>query len=135
MRYMPSSRQQHGMIAAVALFVSSSWAEHGVSSIEDMHTQGRVQGLFEVRQEARIFIAGWNSVHHTNFEASEPNLKSGATTCAVPMRVEWVTKNYGMSGINVFVFCDRVVVSTKADRSSKWKMVVPVSDPKRKRKH
>ncbi|MCE4540660.1 hypothetical protein LXT12_25840 [Pelomonas sp. P7] len=114
----------NSLFGALLVITAIPATAQNTSSIEDMRTRGDWQGLYEVRQEARSFVAKWNSKHGTSFEALEPNLKAGAVACAVPLRAEWTTRLPGTNRSVVSVICDRTVHAG----GEKWKIPVAVAD-------
>lgn len=92
-------------------------------SIEQSRSTSEHEGLYEIRQEARKFLAAHNKKNRTKFQALDPNLKAQYPKCSTRMTVAWVPKNYGLSSPAVFVRCKKSV--SKHDR--KWEAIVLVS--------
>jgi len=92
--------------------------------IEDDRTNGVKHGLFEIREEARQFIATENLSRGTQWEVLDPNLKIQVPRCAVPLTVKWVPKTYGLSAPNVAVSCGRTVHDSWEKH---WNVFVPVT--------
>ena len=68
------------------------WTTHCFSStgIEDMRSNDAVHGLYEIREEARKFVAQENArTPQSEWEAMEPNLKVLVPRCAVPLKARW----------------------------------------------
>jgi len=80
-------------------------------------------GLFEIRKEARQFIARENASRGTHWQALDPNLKIFVPRCAVALTVQWVPRTYGLSAPNVAVICSRTV---DGSWERHWDVFVPV---------
>jgi hypothetical protein len=67
------------------------WATHcfSSSSIEGMRSNDVVHGLYEIREEARKFVAQENARTRGKWEASEPNLKVLVPRCATHLKARW----------------------------------------------
>jgi hypothetical protein len=68
------------------------WTTHCFSStsIEDMRSNDAVHGLYEIREEARNFVAQENARNHqSKWEALDPNLKVLVPRCAVALKARW----------------------------------------------
>lgn len=91
--------------------------------IEDDRSSAVKHGLFEIRQEARQFIASENVSRGTHWEALDANLKILVPRCAVPLTVRWVPKSYGLSAPNVAVICSRTI---DGSWEAHWDVFVPV---------
>ncbi|MCY1385052.1 hypothetical protein D9M69_733810 [compost metagenome] len=81
-----------------------------------------MQGLYEVREEARAFVKKWNVEHGSNYVVVDPNAKTLVPRCAVPLRSAWLEKHRGRAGEHVNVICDRSVHGS----IGKWDIPVPV---------
>jgi hypothetical protein len=92
-------------------------------SIETDRSTAEMHGLFEIRQEARDFVAKENAATHSGWVALEPNLKILVPRCTVPLETRWTPKSYGLTGRNVMVTCARAVGTTL----QKWNVNVPVT--------
>jgi|GEM_PF-2456344 len=109
------------MLAGAAPNCSASGVTyHG---IEDDRTNGVKHGLFEIREEARHFIASENVSRGTHWETLDPNLKLQVPRCAVALTVKWAPKTYGLSAPNVAVTCSRTIDGSWERR---WEVFVPV---------
>ncbi|MBY5437635.1 hypothetical protein HFO95_12865 [Rhizobium leguminosarum] len=95
----------------------ASWSIEPDRSTKDMH------GLFEIREEARRFIAHENAKGHQQWDVLEPNLKALVPRCAVPLETRWTPKSYGRSKPSVMVICPAAVPNTVMRR---WDVHVPV---------
>jgi len=91
--------------------------------IEDDRSNGVKHGLFEIREEARQFIARENLSRGAHWQALDPNLKIFVPRCAIPLTVRWVPKSYGLSAPNVAVTCRRTV---DGSWEKHWDVFVPV---------
>jgi hypothetical protein len=102
------------------------------TGIEDMRSNGAVQGLYEIREAARDFVARQNATGGVIWQAGEPNLKVFVPRCAVDLQARWETIRWPSSGKGaepaqhtrrvIAVSCARSV-----DRPPKWDVHVPVS--------
>jgi hypothetical protein len=97
----------------------------GGNPIDESHTTDSRHGLYEVREEARKFVAEFNAENHTYWLAGEPNLKSMVTKCAIPLRATWAPKSYGLTGKAVLVYCSKIIDGAHAERDQ-WTLQVPV---------
>jgi hypothetical protein len=112
------------------VFSTSCFAAEGTyRGIDDDRTGSGMHGLYEIREEARIFVAKENAKNHTEWIALDPNLKTVVPECAVPLKTKWVSKNYGMTGKNVWVICEKTV----NPKYPKWSVPVPVDNRPRTR--
>lgn len=94
-------------------------------SIEDDRSTTERHGLYEIREEAREFVAKENAKGQSTWVALDPNLKVVVPRCSVPLQTQWTPKSYGMTGRNVMVSCARVVGPMQ-----KWNVHVPVTPKK-----
>jgi hypothetical protein len=113
------------------------WATHCLSSsgIEDMRSNDVVQGLYEIREEARKFVAQENARTHGGWVASDPNLKIFVPRCEVPLTARWheiwwfdPVKSGELSRRSrrvIAVVCTRTASSPK-----EWSVHVPVDQGK-----
>jgi hypothetical protein len=94
----------------------ASWSIEADRSTADIH------GLFEIRQEARDFVAKENARDHGGWVALDPNMKILVPRCSVPLETRWTPGSQGLTGRNVMVTCARAVGTRK-----KWSVHVPVT--------
>lgn len=102
------------------------------TSIDQMRSNDVSHGLYEIREEARNFVARENARNRDQWEALEPNLKVFVPRCAVPLKARWdairwhaVSKSGELSQRSrrvVAVACTRTTVSA----SPAWDVHVPV---------
>ncbi|MBB3647535.1 hypothetical protein FHX14_003750 [Rhizobium sp. BK619] len=92
-------------------------------SIETDRSTEYKQGLFEIRQEARRFIAQENVSEHEQWNVLEPNAKVLVPRCAVPLQAQWTPKSLGRSKPSVMVVCPAAVPNAVMKR---WDVPVPV---------
>ena len=59
------------------------------TSIDQMRSNDVSHGLYEIREEARNFVARENARNRDQWEALEPNLKVFVPRCAVPLTARW----------------------------------------------
>ncbi|MDR6890252.1 hypothetical protein J2X67_004794 [Variovorax sp. 3319] len=90
-------------------------------SIEDARSTAEIHGLYEIREEARRFVARENATGQGDWIALDPNLKILVARCAVPLKTQWTPRSYGMTGRNVMVSCAQVALPHKP-----WNVHVPV---------
>ncbi|EJZ18862.1 hypothetical protein RCCGEPOP_23287, partial [Rhizobium sp. Pop5] len=62
-------------------------------SIETDRSTPEKHGLFEIREQARRFIAQENARGQEQWDVLEPNAKVLVPRCAVPLRAEWTPKS------------------------------------------
>ena len=79
--------------------------------------------LFEIREEARRFIAQENARESQQWDVLEPNAKVLVPRCAVPLQAQWTPKSLGRSQPSVVVICTAAVPNTVMKR---WDVHVPV---------
>lgn len=91
--------------------------------IETDRSTAEKHGLFEIREEARSFVAKENAITHSGWVALDPNMKVLVPRCSVPLETKWTPKSYGLTGRNVMVTCTRAVGTTL----QKWHVNVPVT--------
>ncbi|MGJ7603970.1 hypothetical protein ACSFA7_06485 [Variovorax sp. LT1R20] len=94
-------------------------------SIETDRSTAEIHGLFEIRQEARDFVARENAGNRGGWVALDPNMKILVPRCSVPLETQWTPKSYGLTGRNVMVTCKRTVGSPQ-----RWSVNVPVARKK-----
>lgn len=111
-----------GVLITTAHHCSASEAAY--RGIEDDRTNGVKHGLFEIREEARRFIARENLSGGTDWKVLDPNLKIQVPRCAVPLTVKWVPETYGLSAPNVAVTCAGTVGGSWERH---WNVFVPVT--------
>jgi hypothetical protein len=109
------------LLLSLSLLVASahcmaSW------SIEDARSTSEIHGLYEIREEARSFVARENAAGHGGWVALDPNLKILVPRCKVPLTTQWTPRSYGMTGRNVMVTCAQVALPHK-----RWSVHVPVT--------
>ena len=91
-------------------------------SIETDHSTAEMHGLYEIREEARSFVAKENAKGQSGWVALDPNLKVVVPRCSVPLKTQWTPKSYGLTGRNVMVICTQAVGPMQ-----KWNVHVPVA--------
>ncbi|WP_184692690.1 hypothetical protein [Rhizobium leguminosarum] len=104
-------------------------------SIETYRSTEHKQGLSEIREEARGFIAQENASGHEQWNVLEPNAKVLVPRCAVPLQAQWTPKSIGRSKPSVMVVCPAAVPNAVMKR---WDVHVPVErkpHPPQKGKH
>ncbi len=94
-------------------------------SIDDDRSADFKHGLFEIREEARAFVARENAAKGTKWEALEPNLKIFVPRCALPLKTKWASKDRGLSSPSVMVICEKTVADNHS--KSEWNVLVPVT--------
>lgn len=120
-------------LSAVSVFLLTAFANaHATTGIEDMRSNDTVQGLYEIRERAREFVASENAKGEAKWNASEPNLKVFVPRCAVPLGARWDTIRWSSVDKRgelsehtrrlIAVTCARSV-----DRAQKWDVHVPVA--------
>ncbi|WHO75463.1 hypothetical protein [Rhizobium sp. BT03] len=92
-------------------------------SIETDRSTEYKNGLFEIREEARRFVAQENAKGPQQWDVLEPNAKVLVPRCAVPLRAQWTPKRLGRSEPSVMVICATAVAN---DVMSHWDVPVPV---------
>ncbi|RWY66624.1 hypothetical protein EHI46_28365 [Rhizobium leguminosarum] len=92
-------------------------------SIETDRSTEHTHGLFEIREEAKRFIAHENAKGHPQWDVLEPNLKTLVPRRAVPLETRWTPKSNGRSKLSVMVTCTAAVPNTVMRR---WNVHVPV---------
>jgi hypothetical protein len=117
---LPLIRHRHEATALAQVQVQDKQPAY---SIEQDRTRGDIEGLYDIREQARTFIAAHNKKHKTRFKALDPNLKAHYPRCKTRMTVAWVPKSYGLSGPAVFVICKKSV----SEYARKWEAIVPVA--------
>ncbi|PDT11308.1 MULTISPECIES: hypothetical protein [unclassified Rhizobium] len=95
----------------------ASWSIETDRSTPDKH------GLFEIREEARRFIAQENAKRLEQWDVLEPNAKVLVPRCAVPLLAQWMPKSLGRSKASVTVICSAAVPNGVMKR---WDVHVPV---------
>ncbi|CAA2109960.1 hypothetical protein [Variovorax paradoxus] len=123
----------HSRIAVLFLLSLIAFASvHAATGIEDMRSTDTVQGLHEIHEKAREFVAGENANGEGRWSAGEPNLKVFVPRCAVPLGARWDTIRWSSAGKRgepqehtrrvIAVTCVRSV-----DRARNWDVHVPVA--------
>ncbi|MBB3523373.1 hypothetical protein RJJ37_10275 [Rhizobium redzepovicii] len=92
-------------------------------SIETDRSTELKHGLFEIREEARRFVAQENASEHEQWNVLEPNAKVLVPRCAVPLQTQWTPKSLGRSKPSVMVVCPDAVPNAVMKR---WDVHVPV---------
>ena len=90
-------------------------------SIETDRSTAEMHGLFEIREEARSFLAKENARTHRGWVARNPNMKIAVPRCSVPLESQWTPKSLEQTGNSVMVTCTRAVGTQQ-----KWSVNVPV---------
>lgn len=112
--------------AILILFASalSTTPAFGDTTIDEMKTQGNIQGLYEVRESARAFVVAENARRKTNWTALEPDLRALVPKCLVPLKAKWKDRSHKTPEPVVAVSCRK---PTRAVGSGKpWSLDVPV---------
>ncbi|OWV72563.1 hypothetical protein ATY76_07015 [Rhizobium sp. R339] len=92
-------------------------------SVETDHSTAGKHGFFEIREEARRFIAQENAKGRGQWDVLEPNAKVLVPRCAVPLLAQWTPKSLGRSKASVTVICAAAVPNGVMRR---WNVHVPV---------
>jgi hypothetical protein len=95
----------------------TSWSIATDRSTESKH------GLFEIREEARHFIARENTKGQRHWDVLEPNAKVLVPRCAVPLQTQWTPKSLGRSKPSVMVIC---TVAAPNSVMRRWDVHVPI---------
>ncbi|MBB2689601.1 UNVERIFIED_ORG: hypothetical protein GGI63_000734 [Rhizobium esperanzae] len=95
----------------------AAWSIDTDRSTPDKH------GLFEIREEASLFIAQENAKGHEQWSVLEPNAKVLVPRCAVPLQAHWTPKSLGRSKPSVAVICAAAVPN---EVMRQWDVHVPV---------
>ncbi|MDH1007522.1 hypothetical protein N5J43_01315 [Pseudomonas nicosulfuronedens] len=59
------------------------------TSLDAWHSTESVQGLYEIDQAARAFVAAENARDNGERVVAEPNLKTLVARCSVPLSTRW----------------------------------------------
>ncbi|MDO8988595.1 MAG: hypothetical protein Q7U91_03085 [Sideroxyarcus sp.] len=130
----------HAIIILIAGIVMLSMASDGYCDqniddnhktyhgIEGDHTTDITHGLYEIREEARRFMAKHNSINHTDWVVGDPDLRSLVPKCVVPLKVKWVPKSYGLSNKSVMVYCTKAL--SGYSRKDQWDVIINVTAPR-----
>jgi len=110
------------------------WATHCFSStsIEDMRSNDAVHGLYEIREEARNFVAQENARNpQSEWAALDPNLKVLVPRCAVALKARWhEIWWFDTSAESKLLKRSRRVIAVECTRTAgsaqKWDVHVPV---------
>lgn len=105
-----------GTLSACILCLSA-WSIETNRSTEYKH------GLFEIREQARRFIAQENIKGQQQWDVLEPNAKVLVPRCAIPLQTQWAPKSLGRSKPSVMVVCPAAVPNAVMKR---WDVHVPV---------
>ena len=102
------------------------------TSIDQMRSNDVSHGLYEIREEARNFVARENARNRDQWEALEPNLKVFVPRCAVPLTARWdairwhaISKSGELSERSRRVIA--VTCTRAAGSSPTWDVHVPVT--------
>jgi len=101
-----------------------------------MRSDDAVHGLYEIREEARRFIAEENAGHQGEWQAGDPNLKVLVPRCAVPLTARWhAIRWFDTSRTAELVQRSRRVIAVVCGRSAspaqqQWAVHFPVSERK-----
>ncbi|MFV3411061.1 hypothetical protein ACQCLI_03385 [Pseudomonas nitroreducens] len=71
-----------------ALMLGTSGFAAG-SHLEEWRSTESVQGLYEIDQAARAFVAAENARSKARWTVAEPNLKTLVARCSVPLDPRW----------------------------------------------
>ena len=115
------------LLIPVSFFSFSCFADVAYRGIADDHATADRHGLYEIREEARKFVAMENASNLTRWEVLDPNLKIVVPRCVVPLKTKWAPKDRGLSSKSVWVICERTV----DEQYKKWDVFVPVALPRR----
>jgi hypothetical protein len=85
--------------------------------------KGDVQGLYEIREVAKTFLADERAKNGSALTVLDPNLKIQVLRCAVPVTASCVPKKSGYSSANVSVTCRKTVRPQEQKNSD---VLVPV---------
>ena len=115
------------LLIFISVFSCPCFAHTIYRGIDDDHTTSGKHGLYEIREEARKFVARENAKNLTNWEVLDPNLKIVVPRCITPIKTKWATKDRGLSSKSVWVICGQ----TADVHYKKWDVYVPVALPRR----
>jgi len=91
-------------------------------SIEKDRTTDRKHGLYEIREEARLFISEYNKKNHTHWASLDPDLRIMVPKCIVPLRTKW----NGRKDSFAEVICTKINPISFRERSN-WTVKVRVA--------
>ncbi len=126
------SNKTPSLLLTTTLFFSYSaicFSKDITDPIDQWHSTTTIHGIYEIREEARKFIANQNSANHTKWVTLDPNYKTIVPRCIVPLKVKWVPKSYGLSQKSVLVYCAKSI-STNNELKG-WDVAVPVIPTKK----
>ena len=87
-------------------------------------TSGGMQGMYEVREEARKFLKRQPPPVQGKWAALLPDVRTFVPTCAVPLRTRWAVPSDGEEGgTGVIVTCQK----STDKKYKKWNAFVAVS--------
>ncbi|WP_211472707.1 hypothetical protein [Collimonas humicola] len=113
------------LLVSASFFSFSCFAGVAYQGMPDDHTTADRHGLYEIREEARKFVALENANNLTKWEVLDPNLKIVVPRCVVPLKTKWTPKARGLSSKSVWVICEQTV----DQHYKKWDVFVPVALP------
>jgi hypothetical protein len=119
----PSPKFANAIFALAFCSTNGLASDGAIDPLKDYRTRLDIHGLFEIRAEARKFIAKENLKNGTKWEAMDPDLRVQVTKCAVPLKAKWVPKSYGLPTPSLEVICSRTI-NPKIEK--KWRVFVPI---------
>lgn len=131
LKILQSNKIPSFLSALILLFSYSTicFSEDITDPINQWHSTTTIHGLYEIREEARKFIANQNSVNHTKWVALDPNYKIIVPRCTLPLKVKWAPKSYGLSQKSVLVYCTKSISTN--NELKEWDVAVPVIPTKK----
>ncbi|RTQ32835.1 hypothetical protein EJP69_19160 [Variovorax gossypii] len=117
---------------ALPLWLLLAAAPCPAAGIEDMRSHGSTQGLYEIRERARAFVAQHNAKGGVIWHAGEPNLKVFVPRCAVALDARWDTIRWSSTDARGAVIPQsRRVIAVRCARTvdppQQWDVHVPVT--------
>lgn len=97
-----------------------------------MRSHDSTQGLYEIREQARAFVAQQNAKGGVIWRAGEPNLKVFVPRCAVALDARWDTIRWSSTDARgAVVPQSRRVIAVRCTRTvdppRQWDVHVPVA--------
>lgn len=126
LKILQSNKTSLLLLAIILLFSYSTicFFKDIIDPIDQWHSTTTIHGLYEIREEARKFIANQNSANHTKWVALDPNYKIIVPRCIVPLKAKWAPESHRFSQKSVLVYCIKSISTN--NELKKWDVIIPV---------
>lgn len=119
----PNSHTAIIMLLLSLLFMTPAAVPADIDPMLRYRNHGETQGLYEIRDAARQFLARQVVKHKLSYHAMDPDQRIWVPRCAVPLTARWARKTIYNDGPGIDVLCNK---SVDRKHTPTWDVFVPL---------